>query len=138
MIEITEEDFSAEVVVEQLRTASMGAIVTFIGSVRNESKGRAVDRIEIQVYPEMAKAQLESIRAEAIEKFSIEDIAIIHRYGSLKASDNIMIIAVGAGHRNEAFDACRYVIDNIKKRVPIWKKEFTPKGEFWVEGEGIE
>ena len=138
MIEITESDFSVEEVVERLRTPSMGAIVTFIGTVRNESRGRAVERIEIQVYPEMARAQLEVIRAEALKKFGVEDIAIIHRHGSLKVLDNIMIIAAGAGHRGEAFDACRFVIENIKRRVPIWKKEITPEGEFWVEGEGIE
>ena len=138
MIEITEEDFSVEAVVARLRTGGMGAIVTFIGTVRNESRGRAVDRIEIQVYPEMARAQLEAIRAEALEKFGVENIAIVHRYGSLKVSENIMMIAVGAGHRGEAFDACRYVIDNIKARAPIWKKEITSEGDFWVEGEGVE
>ena len=138
MIEITEEDFSVEAVVARLRTDSMGAVVTFIGTVRNESRGRAVDRIEIQVYPEMVRAQLLAIRAEALEKFGVEDIAVVHRYGSLKVSENIMMIAVGAGHRGEAFDACRYVIDNIKARAPIWKKEITSEGDFWVEGEGVE
>jgi len=138
LIEITKEDFSVEAVVARLRTGGMGAVVTFIGTVRNESRGRTVDSIEIQVFPEMARAQLEAIRAEALQKFGVRDIAVVHRYGSLKVSENIMMIAVGAGHRGDAFDACRYVIDNIKARVPIWKKEITSEGDFWVEGEGVE
>jgi len=70
-----------------------------------------------------------------MERFGVEEVAVIHRVGSLKVSDDIMMIAVGAAHRAEAFDACRYVLENIKRRVPIWKKEVTPEGDFWVEGE---
>ena len=135
MIEITREDFSVDEVLGRLLTGGMGAVVTFVGVVRNESKARRVERIEIQVYEEMATKQLETIRNEAMEKFGVGEVAVIHRVGSLEASDNIMMIAVGAAHRAEAFDACRYVLENIKRRVPIWKKEITPEGEFWVEGE---
>ena len=123
MIRVTIEDFSVDEVLKELRTGEMGALVTFVGVVRNNSRGRPVESIEIQAYKEMAWRQLESIRKEAMEKFGVEEIAVIHRYGSLKISDNIMIIAVGAGHRPEAFDACRYVLESIKKRVPLWKKE---------------
>jgi len=135
MIEITETDFSVDEVVNRIQTDEMGCIVTFVGIVRNNSKGKAVERIEIQVYEEMAVKQLDAIREEAISRFAIEDVSIVHRHGSLRVSEKIMMIAVGAGHRVEAFDACRYVIDSIKEKVPIWKKEFTPDGEFWVEGE---
>jgi molybdopterin synthase catalytic subunit len=83
----------------------------------------------------MAKAQLEAIREEAMAKYGVEEVAIVHRYGSLKVSENIMMIAVGAGHRPEAFEACRFVLERIKESVPIWKKEITPEGDFWVEGE---
>ena len=89
--------------------------------------------MEIEVYPEMAEKQLEAIRGEAIEKFGVEDILVVHRYGDLKVGDNIVLVAVSAGHRAEAFDACRYVIDELKKRVPIWKREHTPSGARWVE-----
>ncbi len=133
MIVVTKEDFSVDEVLSMLRSDGMGALVTFLGVVRNNSKGKLVDRIEIQVYEEMALMELGTIRDEALEKFSVEEIAIIHRYGSLKISENIMMIAVGAGHRAEAFDACRYVLEMIKKRVPIWKKEITPDGDYWVE-----
>jgi len=135
MIVITREDFSVDEVLARFRTGEMGALVTFTGVVRNSSRGREVDRIEIQVYEEMAGRQLEAIREEALERFGVEEVTVIHRHGSLKVSENIMMIAVGAAHRAEAFEACRYVIDEIKKRVPIWKKEITPEGDFWVEGE---
>ena len=135
MIVVTNEDFSVDEVLNGLRSREMGALVTFVGVVRGHSDGRDVDRIEIQVYEEMAKSQLEAIREEALERYGVEEIAIVHRYGSLRVSENIMMIAVGAGHRPEGFDACRYVLERIKESVPIWKKEITPKGDFWVEGE---
>ncbi len=135
MIEITETDFSVDEVVNRIQTDKMGCIVTFVGIVRNNSNGKPVERIEIQVYEDMAVKQLDVIREEAISRFAIDDVSIVHRHGSLRVSEKIMMIAVGAGHRIEAFDACRYVIDSIKEKVPIWKKEYTPDGEFWVEGE---
>ncbi len=135
MIDVTKEDFSVDEALERLRSRGMGALVTFVGVVRDSSRGKAVNRIEIQVYEEMARRQLEEIREEAIDRFGVEEIAIIHRYGSLEVSDNIMMIAVGGGHRLEAFDACRWVLETIKEKVPIWKKEITPEGDFWVEGE---
>ena len=138
MIEITETDFSVDEVVNRIQTDEMGCIVTFVGIVRNNSNGKPVERIEIQVYEEMAVKQLDAIREEAISRFAIDDVSIVHRHGTLRVSEKIMMIAVGAGHRVEAFDACRYIIDSIKKKVPIWKKEYTPDGEFWVEGENDE
>jgi len=135
MIEVTTEDFSVDDVLARLRSGRMGALVTFVGVVRDSARGRKVDRIEIQVYEEMARRQLETIREEAMERFGVEEIAVIHRHGSLRVSENIMMIAVGAGHRPEAFEACRFVLERIKEKVPIWKKEITPEGDFWVEGE---
>jgi len=138
MIKVMREDFSIDEVVASIRSGGMGAIVTFIGTVRDNSKGRDVDRIEIQVYEKMAVKQLQAIREEAITKFDVEEVAIVHRYGSLGVSGNIMMIAVGAGHRPEAFEACRYVLETIKEKVPLWKKEFTPEGDYWIEGEEYE
>ena len=135
MIRITLDDFSVDDVLSRLRTDDMGALVSFIGVVRNESEGRKVDSIAIECYQDMTLRQLEAIRKEALERFKVEEVAVIHRFGSLKVSDNIMMIAVGAAHRAEAFDACRYVLEQVKRRVPIWKKEITPEGDFWVEGE---
>ena len=132
MIKVTSEDFSIDEIVGSIRSGGMGAIVTFIGTVRGNSKGREVDRIEIQVYEEMAVNQLQAIREEAIAKFGVDEVAIVHRYGTLDVSDNIMMIAVGAGHRPEAFEACRYVLETIKEKVPLWKKEFTSEGDYWI------
>ena len=138
MIKVTSEDFSIDEIVGSIRSGGMGAIVTFIGTVRDNSKGRDVDRIEIQVYEEMAVKQLQAIREEAIAKFGVEEVSIVHRYGTLDVSDKIMMIAVGAGHRPEAFEACRYVLETIKEKVPLWKKEFTPEGDYWIEGDAYE
>jgi len=116
-----------------MKASSVGGIVTFIGTVRGESEGEAIDRMEIEIYPEMAEKQLRAIRDESIEKFNVNEMRIIHRFGELHLGDNIVLIAVSAGHRAEAFDACRYAIDELKKRVPIWKREHTSTGERWVE-----
>ena len=133
MIRVTRNDFSVDEELRSLKTPSVGGIVTFVGVVRAESKGQRVDSMEIEVYPEMAEKQLQIIRGEAIKKFGVEEILIVHRYGNLIVGDNIVLIAVSAGHRDSAFDACRYVIDELKKRVPIWKRERTPTGACWVE-----
>ena len=138
MIRVTKDDFSVDEVVADIRSGGMGAVVTFLGVVRDNAHGRDVERIEIQVYEEMAVKQLQAIREEAMERFGVEEVAIIHRHGSLKVSDNIMMIAVGAGHRPEAFDACRFILETIKEKVPLWKKEYTKDGDYWIEGEEYE
>jgi molybdopterin synthase catalytic subunit len=138
MIRVTKENFSVDDVIAGLKSRSTGGVVSFLGVVRGESKGKPVEHIEIEVYEEMAERELEAIRREAIDQFGIEEVAIVHRYGSLKASENILLVVVASAHRTEAFEACRYVIDEIKRRVPIWKKEVTPEGEWWVESEGFE
>jgi molybdopterin synthase catalytic subunit len=138
MIRVTREDFSVDEIIAGLKSRSTGGVVSFLGVVRGESKGKPVEHVEIEVYEEMARRQLEAIREEAISRFGVEEAAIVHRYGSLKVGENILLVAVASAHRAEAFDACRYVIDEIKRRVPIWKKEVTPEGEWWVESEGLE
>lgn len=133
MIEVKREDFSIDEALGRLLKPGVGAVVIFLGVVRGESRGRAVEGVEIEVYDEMAVRQLEAIRREALERFGVDEVLIIHRFGSLKAMERIMMIAVGAAHRAEAFEACRYIIESIKRRVPIWKKEVTSEGDFWVE-----
>lgn len=134
MIRMTRSDFSVDEEVRQIKKHSVGGIVTFIGTVRGESEEERVDFLEIEIYPEMAEKQLQAIREEAIQKFNVDDIKIVHRHGELRVGDNIVLVAVSAAHRAEAFDACRYVIDELKKRVPIWKREHTSSGVRWVEG----
>jgi molybdopterin synthase catalytic subunit len=141
MIIVTRDDFSIDEVIRKIRGPDVGAVVTFLGTVRGESAGRVVERMEVQAYEEMATRQLERIEAEALKKFDVKRTAIIHRTGVLKVSDNIVLIVVGAPHRDEAFKACRFIIEELKKTVPLWKKEYTATGENWVlsetHGEGI-
>ena len=135
MIKIQREDIDIEKEIVSVRTPSTGGIVTFLGTVRNNALGRDVAKMNIEVYEVMALKQLEAIRGEAIEKYGVNEVTVIHRYGELEVMDNIVFISVSAGHRKEAFDACMYIIDELKQRVPIWKKEITAEGDFWVEGE---
>lgn len=134
MIRIQEEDFSVDQIIKEIHMDSMGGIISFVGVVRKESNGRSVIKMEIEIYKKMAMQQLFQIRSNAMKKFRVEEVAIIHRYGELHVSDNIMMIAVGGKHRSEIFDACRYIIEEIKEKLPIWKKEYSSEGELWVEG----
>ncbi|MHC1636059.1 MAG: molybdenum cofactor biosynthesis protein MoaE [Candidatus Methanospirareceae archaeon] len=118
---ITRGDFSIEEVVRGMKKPEIGAIVTFLGIVRDEDG--TIEGMEVEAYKEMAEEELRRLKEEVMEKFDIEDVVVIHREGLLSVSDNIVIIAVGARHRKDAFRACEYMIDELKKRVPIWKKE---------------
>jgi molybdopterin synthase catalytic subunit len=135
MIKIQLEDFDVSSLLEEIKSPSSGCVVNFIGTVRDTSRGREITRMSVEVYKEMAMSQLDAIRAEALEKYSVNQIAVIHRYGDLAVGDNIVYIGVASGHREEGFAACRYIIEELKKRVPIWKKEYTSDGEVWVEGD---
>jgi molybdopterin synthase catalytic subunit len=133
MISVTEEDFDINTVIEQVKRPDLGAIVTFLGTVRADE---GVEVMEIEAYQEVAVRELETIRDEAFQRFPIATVWIIHRVGQLRVGENILLIVVGAGHRQEAFAACEYIIDRIKQSVPIWKKEIGEGGERWVPGEG--
>ena len=128
------EDFSQDEEVRALRASStrMGGIGTFLGCARDFSEGREVCEIGFDAYRPMALAELQKLRTEAIERFGLVEARIVHRLGTVHAGDNIVFIATGAEHRAPALDACRWLIDELKERVPIWKKEITPGGEAWV------
>lgn len=128
MIDITESDFSIEEVVEKAKSEDVGAIVTFLGTVRNDG----IKSMELEAYKEAAIPELERIRDEAIEKFHLKSVHIIHRIGSLSVGDNIVLIVCAAGHRKEAFKGCSYIIEELKVRAPIWKKEIKSDGHRWV------
>jgi molybdopterin synthase catalytic subunit len=138
VIKIQEADFSIDVILQGLKQSDNGAIVIFTGIVRGQNEDYSTERLEIQVYKEMALDQLQKIYDEAFQQFDVHHINIIHRIGILKVSENIVGIAVGAGHRDEAFNACRYVLEELKKRVPLWKKEHTTDGQYWIEGQTYE
>jgi len=131
MIRIQQDDFNVGTQVEDAKSRGTGAIVTFLGIVRDDG----IECMELEVYHEVAEHELTVIRDEAMEKFSLHNVDIIHRTGPLHVGDNIVLIIVSAGHRKEAFLGCEYVIDRLKQTVPIWKKEVLKDGERWVEGE---
>ncbi len=128
MIEITKDDFSIDEVVRGAKRPDVGAIVTFLGTVRDDD----ILKMELEAYKEAALPELERIRDEALSKFDLRSVDIIHRIGSLNVGDNIALIVVSAGHRKEAFEGCEYVLEELKRRAPIWKKEFRRDGERWV------
>ena len=117
--EIFEKDFDIDKLTEEVKNNMSGALVTFIGTVRDDG----MKALEYEAYTEMAREKLKEVAEEAEKKFEINDIIIVHRIGNLKIGENVVYIGVSAPHRASAFDACRYIIDNIKKIVPIWKKE---------------
>jgi molybdopterin synthase catalytic subunit len=112
----------------ELESAEAGAVVCFEGRVRDHNDGRAVDGLTYQAYVELAKAEGACIVAEARARFSVERIVCVHRVGDLALGEVAVWTGVSAGHRGAAFDACRYVIDEVKARVPIWKREHYVEG----------
>jgi MoaE-MoaD fusion protein len=112
-----------------------GAIVVFEGIVRNNARGRNVLYLEYHAYEAMAAKQIEELRQQALGRFAIRDINIVHRLGRLEIGECSVAIIVASAHRPAAFEACRFAIDTLKKSVPIWKKEFYSDGKVWIEGD---
>ena len=133
-VRIQNEDFSVDAELRALRDESLriGGIASFVGCARDFSEGRAVNEICFDAYTRMVVPEMEALRCEAIERFKLIDARLVHRLGTVQAGDNIVFIAAAAEHRGPAFEACRWLIDTLKERVPIWKKEVTPSGEAWV------
>ena len=133
-VRLQTDDFSQDEEIASLKATStrMGGIATFLGCARDFSESRMVSEISFDAYDRMAELEMAALREAAIEKFGLIDARIVHRVGTVGAGDNIGFIAAGAEHRAEAFDACRWMIDELKARVPIWKKEVTPEGDAWV------
>jgi len=128
--EITREPLELEPLIEAVRTDACGAIVAFLGIVRVLGDGdQPVDGLSYEAYPEMALPEMRAIGAEASQKFGEARIAIVHRVGDLGLGEASVAVAVAAPHRGVAFDACEYAIDELKARVPIWKKEHFLSGE---------
>jgi molybdopterin converting factor subunit 1 len=134
-VRIQTQPFSLDAEIERIKGASrsIGGIVTFLGTTRDLSRGTAVTKLEFEHYPGMAEKKLAEIRERALKEFGVIDATIIHRTGTLPVSENIVLIVVAAAHRDEAFRACRFCIDELKRITPIWKKETTRDGVVWVE-----
>lgn len=135
LIELVRDPINPQALIDHVRTASDGAVVTFDGCVRNQSHGRATRFLEYEAYESMALTKMQEIAAEARSKFAINRVAIAHRLGHLEIGETSVFIAVSAPHRPAAFDACRFAIDTLKRTVPIWKKEFFEDGAVWADGE---
>ncbi len=135
IIQLVRKPISPSKLVRHVRASSDGAVVTFDGCVRDNTRGRRTLYLEYEAYEPMALAKMEEIAAELHRKFSIGRIAMVHRLGLIEIGEPSVLIVVAAPHRAAAFEACRYAIDTLKKTVPIWKKEFFEDGAVWAEGE---
>jgi MoaE-MoaD fusion protein len=112
-----------------------GAAIVFEGVVRNQTRGRKTLYLDYEAYEEMALRQMESLAAQALKQFAVRDAAIVHRLGRLQIGETSVLIIVASAHRAAAFDACRWLIDRLKRTVPIWKKEYFEDGAIWADGE---
>lgn len=131
-VDLRESPLSVDEVIAHVSRPGAGAIATFLGVVRDESEGRAVTRLEYSAYAPMAKREMNKIAVELESELDGVRVAVIHRVGSLVVGDAAIVCAASAPHRGEAFRACRALIDRIKGRVPIWKREWGPDGAAWV------
>lgn len=132
MFEIVSEPIDVTALTAAVAHPAAGATVTFLGTTRNHNDGRRVIRLEYEAYPEMALAEMRKIGETARQRWPIEQIAIVHRIGVVPIGEASVAIAVSAGHRAAAFEACHFAIDRLKQVVPIWKKEYFEGGEVWI------
>ena len=132
MIEITHQLLDPERITAQVRKETNGAVVTFLGTTRNNFEGKGVLTLEYEAFEEMALKKMEEIRQELQAQFHIEEIAICHRIGTVSIGQISLVVAVASPHRKQAFLACHQAVDRIKEIVPIWKKEVFDDGSRWV------
>ncbi len=135
LFEVTSDPLSVDDLVHRVLTSGDGAVVTFVGTVRDNNDGRDVIALEYEAYSDMAEAEMERIGMEMVEKWGLHGIAMRHRVGKLAVGEISVVIAASSPHRREAFEACSEALDLLKKRVPIWKKEYYEDGTEWV-GQG--
>jgi MoaE-MoaD fusion protein len=134
-VRIVRVRIDTEAVVGRLKEPADGAVVIFDGIVRNNTRGRRTLYLDYEAYEAMALKQMESLAAEARTRFGVRGASIVHRLGRLEIGETSVLIVVAAAHRGVAFEACRWIIDTLKKTVPIWKKEYFEDGAIWADGE---
>jgi molybdopterin synthase catalytic subunit len=134
-ISIQTHDFDLGTEIAQLRAGNpqIGAVVSFVGTVRDMNDGSSVAEMELEHYPGMTEKALQDIVEQAKARWNIFDALVIHRVGALRPMDQIVLVAVTSAHRGEAFAACEFIIDYLKTQAPFWKKETTPQGSRWVD-----
>ena len=134
-VRVQQEDFDLTTEVARLRADNprVGAVVTFVGAVRDMNEGASVAEMELEHYPGMTEQSLERIVEQACARWPLSGALVIHRVGPLRPMEQIVLVACGAAHRGEAFAACEFIIDYLKTDAPFWKKEQTPDGARWVD-----
>lgn len=134
-VSIRSEDFDLGAETAALRDGDggIGAVVSFVGTVRDASHGQAVSAMELEHYPGMTETAIEAMIDAAFQRFDIRAAQVIHRIGRLKARDQIVLVLVASAHRGQAFQACEFLMDYLKTQAPFWKKEYTPGGAHWVD-----
>jgi molybdopterin synthase catalytic subunit len=134
-IAIVDEPIRAEELVAAAKAGSDGAVCVFDGIVRDNTRGRQTLYLDYEAYRDMALEQMQRLAAEAKEKFGVRQVSVLHRLGRLQVGETSVLIVVASAHRAAAFDACRWLIDTLKKTVPIWKRETFADGVVWADGE---
>jgi molybdopterin synthase catalytic subunit len=133
LVALSEEPLDPTAIAQRVRSTGDGALVVFEGIVREHSRGKQVRALVYEAYGSMAHKQIEQLAEEAARRWPISQLAVVHRTGTLQVGEVSVVIAVAAPHRGEAFDACEWLIDELKRTVPIWKKEIYTEGEAWIE-----
>ena len=136
-VEITDGVIAVEEIVAGMKAGADGAVCVFDGIVRDNSRGRQTLHLDYEAYREMALEKMRGLAAEAVTRFGVRDVAVVHRLGRLVVGETSVLVVVASAHRGAAFDACRWVIDTLKKTVPIWKKEQFVDGAVWADGEAF-
>jgi molybdopterin synthase catalytic subunit len=136
-VEIVDAPIVAEAIVAGIKASGDGAVCVFDGIVRDNTRGRKTLYLDYEAYREMALEQMRGLAAEAVARFGVRDVAMVHRLGRLEIGETSVLIVVASAHRAAAFDACRWLIDMLKKTVPIWKKEIFADGAIWAPGEAF-
>jgi molybdopterin synthase catalytic subunit len=132
-IQTEDFDLSAEVAALRAQDRGVGAVCSFIGTVRDRNDGDAVSAMELEHYPGMTEKAIEAMIDQAFSRFDIRGARVIHRVGVLQPQDQIVLVVVTSAHRGESFQACEFLMDYLKTQAPFWKKESTPAGERWVD-----
>jgi molybdopterin synthase catalytic subunit len=135
LVQLVTEPIDAHMIVTAIKAGSDGAVCVFDGIVRDNTRGRATLHLDYEAYEDMALKQMRALREDALSRFAIREVAIVHRLGRLFVGETSVLIAVASAHRAAAFDACRFLIDTLKKTVPIWKREHFADGAVWADGE---
>ena len=137
-IQIEDFDLSAEIAALRDRDARVGAVCSFVGTVRDRNDGSTVHTLELEHYPGMTEKAIESMIDEAHRRFDIFAARVVHRVGRMQPLEQIVLVAVTSAHRGESFQACEFLMDYLKTQAPFWKKEQTPEGARWVDARGAD